>query len=155
MACGIFTVCGDVLKAWIPVWFYLHYALQPEQIWIALVAAAPVLGHLYPVFYHFHGGKGIAAAFGSCAGMAFSFYDAAPLLVLAVLFILFALIIRIRPHIYLTAAVFLLFPMLLYLQHCPIGAWLFALIVSFNVLLKLALSREPKPHLEVSFLCRH
>lgn len=153
-ACGAFTVCGDVLKALLPVLFYMHYASHPDALQIALVSAAPVIGHLYTVFYQFHGGKGIAACFGSCAAMFFSGYSPIPLLALACLFVFFALIVRVRPNIYLTAIVYVLFPISLYVTRAPEGAMFFSLVVSANVLAKLLFSREPKPQLEVSFLCR-
>ncbi len=59
---AILTLCGDVLKGFIPV--YLCAYMQSHSLILALVAYAAFLGHLYPVFFHFKGGKGVATALG-------------------------------------------------------------------------------------------
>ncbi len=56
------TLLGDVLKGVIPV-LAARLAGLPET-GVALVALAAFLGHLYPVFFGFKGGKGVATAFG-------------------------------------------------------------------------------------------
>ncbi|CAM4017667.1 glycerol-3-phosphate 1-O-acyltransferase PlsY [Pseudoalteromonas byunsanensis] len=53
----------DILKGTIPVWG--AYFLQIEPIWLGAVAVAACLGHIYPVFFHFNGGKAVATAFGA------------------------------------------------------------------------------------------
>jgi glycerol-3-phosphate acyltransferase PlsY len=56
------TLLGDVLKGWLPVWL----ALQSDMLmWVvASVGLAVFFGHLYPIFYKFKGGKGVATALG-------------------------------------------------------------------------------------------
>ena len=56
------TLLGDAFKGWFPVWI----AMQSEDLmWVtSAVAIAVFLGHLYPVFYKFKGGKGVATALG-------------------------------------------------------------------------------------------
>ncbi|MFK5894084.1 MAG: glycerol-3-phosphate 1-O-acyltransferase PlsY [Pseudomonadota bacterium] len=56
------TLFGDSLKGFIPVLVVTLYGLDP--IIIALVGVATFLGHLYPLFFAFKGGKGVATAFG-------------------------------------------------------------------------------------------
>lgn len=59
---ALLTLLGDAAKGWLPVWLAQYYALPADVIcWIAL---AVFLGHLYPVFYRFKGGKGVATALG-------------------------------------------------------------------------------------------
>jgi glycerol-3-phosphate acyltransferase PlsY len=59
---AILTLLGDALKGWLPVWF----ALQLNMLmWVvAGVGLAVFFGHLYPVYYKFKGGKGVATALG-------------------------------------------------------------------------------------------
>ncbi|WP_341501911.1 glycerol-3-phosphate 1-O-acyltransferase PlsY [Gallaecimonas sp. GXIMD4217] len=53
----------DVLKGTIPVWG--SYFLGIEAIWLGIIAIAACLGHIFPIFFHFRGGKGVATAFGA------------------------------------------------------------------------------------------
>jgi glycerol-3-phosphate acyltransferase PlsY len=59
---AIFTLIGDVLKGAVPV--LLARALTQDPTVLALVAVAAFVGHLYPVFFGFKGGKGVATALG-------------------------------------------------------------------------------------------
>jgi acyl phosphate:glycerol-3-phosphate acyltransferase len=59
---GIATLLGDALKGFLPVWLAIYYGL-PEPI-IAAIAFAAFLGHLFPLYLKFKGGKGVATALG-------------------------------------------------------------------------------------------
>ena len=60
---GVLTLLADVLKGMAPVAIGLWMQLQPETI--AMVASAAFLGHLYPIFLEFRGGKGVATGLGA------------------------------------------------------------------------------------------
>lgn len=55
----------DMLKGTIPVWG--GYFLGIDAIILGVIAIAACLGHMYPIFFHFKGGKGVATALGAIA----------------------------------------------------------------------------------------
>lgn len=59
---AIMTLLGDALKGVIPV-IIAHIFNFPPLI-IAIVALAAVIGHIFPIFFKFRGGKGVATALG-------------------------------------------------------------------------------------------
>jgi glycerol-3-phosphate acyltransferase PlsY len=63
---AIWTLVGDAFKGWLAVWLAIRYAgqLGIGDGTIALVAIAVFIGHLWPVFFRFQGGKGVATALG-------------------------------------------------------------------------------------------
>lgn len=65
------TLLGDGAKGWFAVW--LAYKFGPQcgvgENGVALVALAVFIGHLWPVFFRFVGGKGVATALGVLLGI--------------------------------------------------------------------------------------
>jgi acyl phosphate:glycerol-3-phosphate acyltransferase len=68
---ALVTLLGDCFKGWLAVWLARKFG--PEfglgEGSIALVAIAAFLGHLWPVFFRFVGGKGVATALGVLLGL--------------------------------------------------------------------------------------
>ena len=56
------TLLGDTGKGWVAVWLAFHYSVEPWLV--CLIALAVFIGHLYPIYYGFKGGKGVATALG-------------------------------------------------------------------------------------------
>ena len=68
---AIITLLFDGLKGWLPVWLVQQHgaAWGLHEGTVALVGLAAFLGHLFPVFFRFQGGKGVATALGVCLGV--------------------------------------------------------------------------------------
>lgn len=70
-AAAVVTLLLDAIKGWVPVvlvkWLGKPYGLEDGTV--ALVGLAAFLGHLYPVFFGFAGGKGVATAAGVLLGI--------------------------------------------------------------------------------------
>ena len=68
---AVMTLLLDAIKGWVPVvlikWLGTNYDLYEGTL--ALVAIAAFLGHLFPVFFRFQGGKGVATALGVLLGI--------------------------------------------------------------------------------------
>lgn len=68
---AVVTLLLDAVKGWLPValvqWYGEPYGLQAGTL--ALVGLGAFLGHLYPVFFRFQGGKGVATAAGVLMGV--------------------------------------------------------------------------------------
>ncbi len=61
------TLLGDAAKGFVPV--FAATAMDIPPLWIGLTAVACVLGHLFPVFFQFKGGKGVATTIGAVFGI--------------------------------------------------------------------------------------
>ena len=64
-AIAVLTLAGDALKGFVAVWIALLLAPQAA----AYAGVAAFLGHLYPAFHRFQGGKGVATAAGVLFGL--------------------------------------------------------------------------------------
>ena len=83
---AVLTLLGDMLKGVLPV--VAAHALHATPTVLAGTALAAFLGHLYPVFFRFRGGKGVATALGVTFGLYWpvGLLTTATWLVMAVLF---------------------------------------------------------------------
>ena len=75
---GLLTLIADTAKGFVPV--FVAQRLGMSDLGVALVAIAAFLGHMYPVFLKFQGGKGVATAFGALLAVA----PAAPVILVVV-----------------------------------------------------------------------
>lgn len=79
------TLAGDLLKGLLPVVVADQLGMPPQQqAWIGLSA---VIGHLYPLYFRFRGGKGVATS----AGMLLGLYWPAALLAIVIWLAVFSL----------------------------------------------------------------
>ncbi|MGB6102627.1 MAG: glycerol-3-phosphate 1-O-acyltransferase PlsY [Pusillimonas sp.] len=65
------TLLGDAAKGWLAVFIasYVAQRFGTGQVMVAICAVAAFLGHVYPIFLRFKGGKGVATALGVLAAL--------------------------------------------------------------------------------------
>jgi acyl phosphate:glycerol-3-phosphate acyltransferase len=68
---ALVTLLGDCFKGWLAVWLAKRFGpgFGLGEGGVALVAIAVFVGHLWPVFFRFVGGKGVATALGVLLGL--------------------------------------------------------------------------------------
>ncbi len=146
--CGTLTLICDLLKGFLPVFMYLRFVPEQEEWGLALVLAAPVIGHIFPLFSKFHGGKGIAATFGSLLGLCPYFK---PVLIFAAVFVFLSTVLRINPHFYRTLFAYIFTAALFFCGVSPAVKAGF-IIITAAVCVRLCFSREEKENPEVKLL---
>jgi glycerol-3-phosphate acyltransferase PlsY len=126
-AAAALTLIGDAAKGWFAVWLAVRLEFTPLAV--AGVAIAVFIGHLYPIFLKFKGGKGVATAFGVMIAVQ-------PLLALAAMatWIIIAMFFRLSSLAALTCAVFaplyyFFGGMLMWQAHLPIGVALIVIAI--------------------------
>jgi glycerol-3-phosphate acyltransferase PlsY len=121
-AAAALTLIGDAAKGWLAVFLAIHFAPHDGEglLTVALVSLAVFLGHVFPVFLKFKGGKGVATALGVLLAislwmglfvmgtwllMAVVFrYSSLAALVAAIVAPVFAMLSHLRPELVLAVA---------------------------------------------------
>jgi glycerol-3-phosphate acyltransferase PlsY len=102
-AAAVVTLLLDAAKGWLPVmlikWYGQPYGLAEGTL--AMVGFGAFIGHLYPVFFRFQGGKGVATALGVLIGLNWMLG-----LATALTWVIIALFLRYSSLASLVAAVF-------------------------------------------------
>jgi len=122
---GLLTGILDVVKGVIPIFLAVKF-LSPD--WqIALVAVSPVLGHIFPVWLNFKGGKGVATTVGTLSVL----LGWPNFLILILVWVMVLAVLRIMSltNILLSA----LLPLILWFIHYSLAYSVFGLVLFFLI----------------------
>jgi acyl phosphate:glycerol-3-phosphate acyltransferase len=126
-AIGVATLAGDALKGFLPVWLAMHFGF-PEPI-VAAIAFASFLGHLFPLYLKFKGGKGVATALGIFLGINY--------IAVVIDLVVFIGIILAWRYVSLGSMVAtVLMPIILFFFHTPVSYILVAICIAFFACVK-------------------
>lgn len=110
-AFGVLTLLLDIAKGWLAVWAMGRFT-ESDPLWMAAAGVAVVLGHAFPIFLKFQGGKAVASFVGVALALA-------PLALLAVV-IIFVLVVAKTRYISLGSILgAALFPLAVWLLYHP------------------------------------
>lgn len=157
-ASNVFRSCGvlggltalffDLAKGFLPVYFSLYF-VSPKSFLFSLIIVAPVVGHIFPLFNRFRGGKAIAASFGALLGL-FT-VDCFPVLLLAGIYIFFSVIVVIKSHMWRSVVAFVLFGFFSAFFVTDIHIAVGCVAVSLAVFLRHYISRDKNEPIVVGF----
>ncbi|MBE0656139.1 MAG: glycerol-3-phosphate 1-O-acyltransferase PlsY [Bryobacteraceae bacterium] len=120
-AFGILTLLLDIAKGWFAVWM-MGRLVNNDPVWMAAAGVAVVLGHAFPIFLKFQGGKAVASFVGVALALA-------PMALLAVV-VIFVMVVAKTRFISLGSILgAALFPLAVWLLYHPL--WQVMLAVTF------------------------
>jgi len=135
---GLLALVCDFLKGALPVLAASHI-LDTNRWAFALVIAAPVAGHAWPLFRRFRGGKAITVSFGAAAGL-LPLWE--PVAVLGACYLFFSLVVRLDPHRFRSIVTYLVFSLGVLSRLGFLPVTLGCLLMSAIVTVKHCTSRE-------------
>jgi glycerol-3-phosphate acyltransferase PlsY len=67
---AVLVLAVDVLKGWLPTWFFPRLDGAAAWVWVLAYAAAAIAGHVFSIWARFRGGKGVATSAGVLIALA-------------------------------------------------------------------------------------
>lgn len=143
---GTLALFCELGKGFFPVFLSQRFVTVTSLLFIP-VMAAPVFGHACPFFHREKGGKAIAVSFGVMIGL---YPVIQPLCYLVFFYLLFSLVIIIRPHSRRTIVTFILFTCTVFLRvpfsSVKLGCFTISAIVVYKHVIQLRKSASPSQH---------
>ena len=146
--CGALTLICDLLKGFLPVFLYVRLA-GTRSLGLVLVMAAPILGHIFPIWHKFNGGKGIAVSFGVLLGLA---PNMLPVLTLAITYLFLSFVIKINPHFYRIILTYSLTVLIVIVSTPDLAVILGCMAVAAGVIIKHICVRDTDEKMQVKAL---
>ena len=151
--CGVCTLCGDVMKGVIPIQLLMLCVPISEMDWrYVLALAAPVIGHVFPIFTGFRGGKGIAVTFGCLLGL---FPHVLPFFLFVAIFIFLSVVLQVTPHFYRTICAYVCTALLLFVLKVKLCICAGFLVIAAVVCFRMHISKEEREKMRVSLRWMH
>ena len=151
---GIATIIIDMIKGFIPI-LVIYFIYPDDLILLSIVTVSTILGHDFPIYIKFKGGKGIATSFGAIVGIsALPFFNNSVWLEILPIFIIFftwAIIFLISKIVSvgsLTAAV--ITPLAFFFTKYPLSVvivaacWSFMIFITHRENIKRLIRKEEK-----------
>ncbi len=135
---GILVLFLELAKGFVPI-YLAKRILSGGKVWFALVMASPVIGHAMPLFTKRKGGKCIAVSFGVLLGL---YPELMPAIILAALYILFSIVLVIKPHLVRSIVTFFIFAFLIFLFYGELGVKLGCVLMAGIVISQHMHSKE-------------
>ena len=126
--CGQLSLILELAKGFVPGFLGQRF-LDTHSLLFIPVLIAPVFGHAFPFFRKERGGKAIAVSFGVMIGL---FPEVHPLFGLIFYYILFSLVITLRPHSFRSVIPSGLFTLLVSVNSMRLGCFIISAIVIYR-----------------------
>ena len=154
IVCGMIALSGDLLKGFLPLHIYIQSGgeFTKHPFLTAVIFAAPVLGHAFPLFYGFQGGKGIAVTFECLMGV---WPITKPLILLVTFFLFFTVAFRITPHFQRTIITYITTCLGVIGLRCEPGIVTGFMLVTAIVCIRMHISKEERKKMEIRLLWMH
>lgn len=135
---GIVCLILDLAKGFLPIYVSIRY-VDIYSLWFILIMISPVLGHAFPIFNKFIGGKSIATSFGVLLGLLPYNYI---VLLLAVIYIFLSTIIVIKPNRIRSICTYTFFAVICLFLNNMYSITIGCIIISIIVLFKHVMCRQ-------------
>lgn len=126
-ALAVTTLACDIAKGFFPAWLAWRCG-QPDGV-VAAAGFAAFVGHIFPIYLRFRGGKGVATAVGAFLAMSY--------LAVLIVFLVFAAVVLVSRYVSLGSLIgAAAMPLILFLLHAPLSFTIICAIMAVLIFIK-------------------